>query len=164
MVAVGGGLVSAGRSRQAGAFFAALVVTAFGLNWLWEVLQMPAYADMAGRPPYAVALLHIVPALGDVALTLAVYGMGALAAGDPRWGMKGRWNVYATAGLLGGACAVAIEWKALASGRWSYSDRMPVVPLLDVGLWPLLQLTLLVPLSLGAAAWWAGRQPHAKKG
>jgi hypothetical protein len=31
-------------------FFAALVLAAFGLNWLWEMVQMPAYVEMsAGR-------------------------------------------------------------------------------------------------------------------
>jgi hypothetical protein len=72
--------------------------------------------------------------------------------------MSGRWNVYATAALLGGACAAAYEWRALVTGRWFYAERMPVVPLLGVGLWPLLQLTLLVPLALWGAAWWSRRR------
>jgi hypothetical protein len=84
-----------------------------------------------------------------VAVTFAVYGVCALAAGRCR--LAGRWNEYTAAALLGGACAVAYEWKALASGWWSYSNRMPVVPLLGVGLWPLLQLTLLVPLDFWLA-------------
>jgi hypothetical protein len=139
-------------------FFIALFVTAFGLNWLWETVQMGAYAQTADRPWHTVALLHILPTLGDVAVTFAVYGVGALAAGQFRWGLTGKWNVYATAALLGGACAVAVEWKALASGRWSYTDLMPVVPVLGVGLWPLLQLTLLVPLALWVASCWSGRR------
>lgn len=42
--------------------------------------------------------------------------------------------MYATAALLGGASAAAIEWPALAFGRWSYTDRVPIVPVLDIGL------------------------------
>jgi hypothetical protein len=102
--------------------------------------------------------LHVVPALGDMAITFAVYGLGALAARQVGWGMTGRWNVYAAAALLGGACAVAVEWRALAVGRWSYASAMPIVPLLDVGLWPVLQLTLLTPLALWLAARWARRR------
>jgi hypothetical protein len=113
---------------------------------------------MAGRAWPAIALLHVLPALGDVAVTFGVYGVGALAAGEIRWGTIGRWNVYAAAGALGDACAVAIEREALASGRWSYTDRMPVVPMLGVGLWPLLQLTLLVPLAFWVATWWGRRR------
>lgn len=145
-------------SRSLWSFFIALFLAAFGLNWLWETVQMGAYVQTADRPWRAIALLHIVPTLGDVAVTFVVYGVGALAAGELRWGMTGRWNVYATAALLGGACAVAVEWKALASGRWSYSEQMPIVPVLGVGLWPLLQLTVLVPLALWLAAWWSRRR------
>lgn len=145
-------------SRPSWSFFFALFLAAFGFNWLWETVQMGAYAQMADRSWYSVALLHVVPTLGDVAITFFVYGVGSLAARRLLWGTTGNWNVYATAALLGGACAVAVEWKGLLSGRWSYSDRMPVVPVLGVGLWPLLQLTLLVPLALWVAARWSGRR------
>jgi hypothetical protein len=137
-------------------YFAALAVASFGLNWPWEMAQMPAYAEMAGRPWRETALSCALAGLGDVALTLGVYGLGALAAGRWDWGREFRWNVYAAAGLLGGVVATALEHIFLAAGRWSYSGRVPVVPLLSVGLWPLLQLMLLVPLSLAVAAWWAG--------
>jgi len=91
--------------------------------------------------------------VGDVGITLAVYGIGALAAGQLGWGMTGKWNVYATAAVLGGVSAAAFEWFSLATGRWSYTHRMPVVPVLGVGLWPVLQLTLLVPAALWIARW-----------
>lgn len=136
-------------------FLTAQCVSAFALNWLWEMAQMRAYAEMA-RSPWAETLLPCTQAaLGDVVITLAVFGVGALAAGSLCWGLVARWNVYVTGALLGGAWAVAYEWRALAVGRWSYTADMPVVPMLDVGLWPMLQLTLLVPAALGAAAWWA---------
>jgi hypothetical protein len=137
-------------------FFVALVLAAFLLNWLWEIAQMPAYAAPA-RSLGASALAHVVPGLGDVAITLGVYGIAALADGRLSWGMTGGWNVYATAALLGGTCAAAYELIALAQGWWSYSDLMPVVPVLGVGLWPLLQLTLLIPAAVRCAVWWAGR-------
>ena len=150
-------------SRPSWSFFIALFLASFGLNWLWETVQMGAYAQMADRSWYSIAILHIVPTLGDVAITFFVCGVGSLAAGQLRWGTTGRWNVYATAAFLGGACAVAVEWKALAVGRWSYGDRMPVVPVLNVGLWPLLELTLLVPLALCVAARWSGRRGAANR-
>src|SRR5260370_30253544 len=122
------------------------------------MVQMPAYVQMAGlswRQSFGVCT---VAALVDLAITLSVVGLGALAAGELRWGMAGRWNVYVAAALLGGACAVVIAWKALESGRWSYSERMPVVPILGFGLWPLVQLCLLLPVSFGIARWWARRR------
>jgi len=65
--------------------------------------------------------------------------------------LRGRWNIYATAAVLG------LAYAALAAGRWSYTERMPVVPGLGAGLWPLLQMTLLPPLTFWIARRWAGR-------
>jgi cytochrome c oxidase assembly factor CtaG len=62
-------------------FFAAMFVAAFGLNWLWEMFQMPAFAGMAGRPWRETALVCALASVGDAVITLAVYGAGALARG-----------------------------------------------------------------------------------
>lgn len=144
-------------SRSSCPFVVALALSAFGLNWLWEMAHMRAYVEMVGRPWQETTFLCALASLGDLLVTLGICGVGALAAGRRDWGREGGWNVYATAALLGGACAMAIEWKALAAGYWSYTSRMPLVPLLGVGLSPLLQLTLLVPAALGVATWWDRR-------
>lgn len=138
-------------------FLVALLLVAFALNWLWEMMQMPTYREMAGRPWRETLKICTVATLGDVLITFAVFGVGALAAGQLRWATTGRWNVYATVALLGGACAAVIEWRALISGRWSYTERMPIVPILEVGLWPFLQLVLLIPATFLVAAWWSKR-------
>ena len=138
-------------------FFAALILVAFGLNWPWEMVQMPAYVEMAGRSWSETALPCALASLGDVAVTFAVYGLGALAAGRWLWCVQPRWNAYASGAVLGGLAATALDCRFLASGRWSYNERMPVVPILGVGPWPLLQLTLLVPDSWAIASWWAAR-------
>jgi hypothetical protein len=134
-------------------FLALLSLAAGGLNWLWEMAQMPAFVEMAGRSWRETTIACTVAAVGDVVITLAIYGVGALAAGTIRWGTTTRWNVYVTAAVLGGASAAAFEWFSLATGRWHYNDYMPVVPVLNVGLWPLMQLSLLVPLSFLMAHW-----------
>lgn len=144
-------------SHRLGSFFMLLALAAFSLNWLWEMVQMSAYAEMAESSWRETALLCARASLGDVAMTFGIYGLGALAAGRLRWGMEGKWNVYAAAALLGAVFAAAFEWKALSSGRWSYTSQMPIVAVLGVGLWPLFQLVLLVPVSFTIAVWWAGR-------
>lgn len=138
-------------SRSFWSFIAALFIVAFGLNWVWEMIQMRAYVEMAEHSWRETAFRCAEATLGDVALTFSICGVGALAAGQLQWPMKDTWNVYGTAALLGGILGAAIEWRALAIGRWSYNDQMPVVPLLRVGLWPLLQLGLLVPTAFWIA-------------
>lgn len=127
---------------------AVIAAIAFILNWLWEMLQMPAYQEMAHRSWAETARICTIATLGDVAATLGVYGIGALAARDPRWGLRDNWHVYGTAAILGAGIATGIEWHAMSEGAWSYTDLMPMVPLLDVGLLPWLQLTILIPASL----------------
>lgn len=145
------------REKSIWSYLAILAATAFGLNWFWEMLQMPAYAEMAGLTWRQTALRCTQATVGDTAITLAIFGVGALAAGRLQWACDGSYNVYLVASLLGAACAVAYEWRALGSGRWSYTDKMPVVPVLDVGLWPLMQLALLVPAAFWMANAWANR-------
>ena len=135
-------------------FFAAVFILAFGLNFLWEMLQMSAYAEMSGRSWRETAPACALASMGDAALTLVIYWIGALVKRDWRWVMRGEWKSYMTAAILAAGTAFVLEVAALATGNWSYINRMPVLPLFGVGLWPLLQLTLLVPLTLWIAMWW----------
>ena len=135
-----------------------MVLASFVLNEIWEMVQMPAYVETAERSWTSTSVFCMRAAVGDVGIILGIYAGGALAAGDLAWGLRGRWNIYATAALLGLAYAALVEHAALTSGRWSYTERMPVVMVLDAGLWPLLQMTLLPPLTFWIARWWAGRR------
>ena len=121
-----------------------LLVISVALNWAWEMAHMEAYTDMAGRSWQSTVWRCFRASMGDAALTLvSSAGAAHLAPVPPR--------TYAFAAGLACAIAVILERAALALGAWSYSGRMPLVPLLDVGVWPVLQLTLLVPLALWAA-------------
>jgi hypothetical protein len=148
--------------RRLGRFFAVTVLTGFVLNEIWEMAQMSAYVNTAGRSWTSTLGFCTRAAVGDVGIILGIYAAGALAAGDPAWGLRGRWNIYATEAVLGLAYAALVEHAALASGRWSYTELMPVVSVLDAGLWPLLQMTVLPPFTFLFARWWAGR--NATKG
>ena len=144
--------------RPPWSFFAVMFIAAFALNFLWEMLQMPAYEEMAGRSWRETAPACALVSLGDAAITLGMYGASVFVTRRLRWDMKHRWKGYLTVALLASVCAVVIELVAVATGHWSYLDRMPVVPVLGVGLLPILQLTLLVPLAVWIAARWV-RKP-----
>lgn len=45
--------------------------------------------------------------------------------------------------IIGVVLALFIEWHALGSGRWLYNSFMPIIPILNVGLTPTIQLGLL---------------------
>lgn len=145
-----------------GRFFAATALTGFALNEIWEMAQMLTYVEMAGHPWTSTLGRCTAAAGGDVGIILGIYAASALAAGDPGWGLRGRWNIYVTSALFGLAWATLVEHAALAAGSWSYRESMPMVPWLRAGLWPLLQMTLLPPLTFWIARRWAGR--NATKG
>jgi len=135
-------------------FLTSMLVSSFVLNWLWEMVQMPAYREVASRPWRETASLCTRASIGDVGITLLIYAIGALATRTLSWGLRPAWNVYSAAALLGAMHGFWIERAAIASGGWTYTQTMPVVPILKVGLWPLLQLTVLTPLAF----WLANRR------
>ena len=103
--------------RKFGWFFVTMVLTGFVLNEVWEMAQMSAYTETAVNSWPNTLGLCTRAAVGDVAIILGIYAAGALAAGDLFWGLRGRWNIYATAALLGLAYAVLVEHAALVSVR-----------------------------------------------
>ena len=105
------------KSRPPWRFLVVLALIAFGLNWAWEMVQMPAFAEMAGRPWLDTIPLCTRAALGDVAFTLGIY----LTVGCGRWARTGRWPFYAAAAILGGVSGAVFERWALGAGRWSYT-------------------------------------------
>lgn len=125
-----------------------MLTTAFGLNFVWEMLQMNAYASMANLPWQATFLTCAVASLGDAGITGAVYLIIALAVRNWSWGSRAKFKTYIAAALVAGVGAIVIELVALKTGRWSYVSDMPKLPILGIGMLPLLQLTILVPLAI----------------
>ena len=139
--------MSGSRSRRVLAFIARLFAISFCVNWFWETLQMPAYAALAQQPWYETVLGCTVASVGDGVATVMAYAVGAVVSVRLRQRTRAGVFGYATLAILGAAIAVAVERFALHTGSWSYSEQMPIVPALEIGLVPLLQLTILIPLS-----------------
>lgn len=157
--------MSGSRSRRVLALLARLFAISFCINWFWETLQMPAYAALAQQPWYETVLGCTVASVGDGVATVIAYALGAVVSARLRHRLRAGVSGYAALAILGAAIAVAVERFALHAGSWSYTEQMPIVPGLEIGLLPLLQLTILIPLSYaltcrvaGAAAGRTGRR------
>jgi len=120
-----------------------LFLLAIPLHLIWEVAQIRAYefpetsllTDMIGC---------FVPTLGDGLMTLIIFWSGWVVFRDSQWilnpGLKGYLLMLAVGLLL----AVIVEWNALyRTGAWDYNERMIIIPILGVGLLPLLQMMTL---------------------
>lgn len=133
----------------------AIFVVAVIVNYPWELAQTPLYKGMGD---FHQMLWHCFPAsLGDGLLVLLIFGVGWAAFGRRDWYAQPGIRGYALMLAAGLAIAVAIEWIAVEiAGQWTYNDRMPIVPLLGVGLAPVAQMLLLPPLVFCVVAAWRG--------
>jgi hypothetical protein len=131
---------------------AALVFAiAVAVNYLWELAQSPLYL---GQDDVGVLLWHCLrAAVGDGVLVLVIFAGGALVMRRPDWFVrpgKGGYLWMLSAGLVIG---VVVEWLGVhVAGRWAYGPRMPLVPGLEIGVVPVLQMLLLPPLIFRMAS------------
>lgn len=130
---------------------ASVFVIAVALNYVWELAQSPLYL---GQGDLAVLLWHCLrAALGDGLLVLLIWLGGILVVGRPDWFRRPGRAGYAWMLCAGLALSVTIEWFAVhVVGRWAYAPRMPIIPWLEVGLVPVLQMLLLPPLVFSLAS------------
>lgn len=145
-----------GPSRRHDASLPELPLAGFGFlaHFVWEMLQVPWFTGMLEASHGAVVWLCIRATGGDVLILLVSFWLASMVRGHRRWLLEGDWQPAAVVVVTGIAVTVAFEW--LATGpleRWEYADSMPVVPLLGIGLAPLLQWLLLPPLILWLARW-----------
>jgi hypothetical protein len=130
-------------------------IFAFLLNLPWELAQVPLFAGMPTAQHGTAVLACGRATLGDVVVALVAFWAVALAAGARAWVLaptRGRVGGFVVVGAL-----ITVVLERLATGplgRWAYADAMPVVPVLGVGLSPLVQWIALPPLIV----WFVRRQ------
>lgn len=119
---------------------------AFLLHFAWEILQVPFFVQMPTMGHWQAISVCLRATLGDVAIALTSFGAAALLEQQFRWFLQpSGWalSAYLATGLI---ATLLLERYAIATGRWSYSDLMPVLPAIGVGLMPIVQWTVL-PLA-----------------
>jgi len=129
-----------------------LLVIALPAYFAWEMLQAPAFTGMPSGW-WAATVVCALAAAGDGVIVLAVFGIGAGLYRDWRWFAPSRPGRFAIVVLTGVIVHVAIEWVMVHRlGRWGYQPWHPIVPLLGIGVVPLLQPLGVLPLVFWALA------------
>jgi hypothetical protein len=123
-----------------------------GGSLAWETLHLPLYTlwQTGTRGEQAFAVFHCTG--GDLLIASASLILALVVVGDRRWPAGHYWRVASTAILLGLAYTVFSEWLNVAlRGTWTYSERMPVLPLFsfNLGLSPLFQWIIVPGLGFG---------------
>lgn len=141
-------------------FLPRLFVIAVLVNYVWEIIQAPLYVGMES---FKLVLWHCGwAALGDGLLVLLLYAVGWAALRRRDWFAPPGVIGYVVMLLAGLAIGVGIEWLAVfVAQRWAYTDGMPLVPLLNIGLAPVAQMLVLPPLIFRILAVWYNHETNA---
>jgi len=132
-------------------------IVAVLLNYLWELAQAPLYVGLENYN--AGVFWHcFVASLGDGIMVLLIVAAGwIMKRGDwfERPSIAG-YVVMLTGGFL---LALFVEWLGLhVLRRWEYSERMPLLPALRVGLAPIAQMLFLPPLIFRTVSFFSAKR------
>jgi hypothetical protein len=142
-------------------YFATIFVVAVAVNFLWELAQASLFS---GRESWGNIWWHcFVASLGDGVILWLIYTIGWLVFKQPAWFINPGVSGYLVMLMSGFILAITIEWGAVHMlQRWEYGAGMPIVPVLNIGLVPLLQMLVLPPLIFYIVGLWtSGRKRTA---
>lgn len=122
-----------------------IFLVGFSTNLVWEMTQMPLYIGPLGF--WQHIRICTLATFGDVGILFILYGIVAGIRRDTFWlegSLKTNLPLLVLFGVL---IAITVEVAALHTNRWQYTASMPLIPILKVGLVPVLQMVLLPPIT-----------------
>lgn len=112
---------------------------------------MPLYQDMPFDSLSSWAFC-LRAAVGDAFIIAGIWAVGRVLFARDVWVTPIAVLPLLLLVVLGAAIAIGIEQASIAADRWAYSELMPVVPAVETGLSPLIQLLVLPGVSIRLAA------------
>lgn len=127
----------------------------------WETAHIPLYTIWVDGTwgEIGFAILHCTG--GDLLIAMSTMMLALFITGGAAWPLEHRRKVLAVALGLGIAYTVFSEWlNIVVRAAWAYRDIMPIVPVFDAGLTPLLQWIVVPAVAYIAAVRPALTQPN----
>ena len=124
-------------------------------NLIWEFAHMPLYTIWSEGSWGEIFFAAVHCTGGDILISMNALMLALMLAGQG-WpqGTSTRRTVTALTVVFGLGYTLFSEWlNIVIRAAWAYSDLMPIIPILDAGLSPVLQW-IIVPL---VAFWWSSR-------
>ena len=122
-------------------FVITTILFAFFFNVAWEILQMPLFKGAVYD--WQHIMFCALASLADVIMVLIIYFGFALIYKNAFWVKNLNTKNIILLLLIGGIGAVLAEVWQLSIGTWSYAGAMPLIPVVNVGLSPVLQFMIL---------------------
>jgi hypothetical protein len=115
---------------------------------VWEWIQTPFYRDITSDLNTIVSL-RVNSTFGDVLILLVAAAVWSFINWNTRWiARPGKVDIILIS-VMGLFYTFLSEYiNVYVSGRWGYSDWMPLVPLTGIGVIPLLQWVLIPPIVI----------------
>jgi hypothetical protein len=140
---------------------AAIYLVAVMVNYPWERAQAQLYVGPAGAS--IGWWLCLTASLVDGLLVLLMFGLGWIMFRRRDWFEQPGIPGYLLLVVSGAILSVGIEWATVYGLQWwAYSDLMPLVPGLGVGVAPLAQMLLLPALIFRLVSVWQHRRKLGK--
>lgn len=134
--------------------FRRYVIFIAAANLIWEFVHIPLYTlwETGSTGEIVFAVIHCTG--GDILIALSAIMLALFLVGSSAWPGDGMHRVVAPTVGIGLGYTVFSEWLNIEVRQaWAYGDLMPVIPVIDAGLSPVLRW-ILVPL---AGFWFADR-------
>lgn len=122
-------------------FILVMIILAFQTNFIWEIIQIRYYKN----PTYDIKHIAFcgLASLADVLMVLLLYFGFATIYNNIFWISPLQFQKIIVMVLLGGAGAILSEMWHLSIGSWAYNNSMPLIPVVNVGISPILQFMVL---------------------
>lgn len=127
-------------------FLFSLFIVATALHFGWEISQMGYYSfSVPSLPSYDAFIKdHCTVAAKDGLITVALYLLVGMLVKNAGWAKRFSQRRLAFLIVLGFLWAVGVEYHATeVAHRWAYAKSMPIIPILNVGVAPVLQMVIL---------------------
>lgn len=122
-------------------FIMIITLTAFLLNLAWELLHGPLYEGYQYNWSH-IRMCLLASVTDMLTLLIMLFGFG-LFYGTIFWTRKLNLGNVLLIMITGGTGTILLERWHIATGHWKYTEAMPMVPFVEVGLTPFLQFTIL---------------------
>ena len=124
-------------------------------NLIWEFAHMPLYTIWNEGTWGEIVFAAVHCTGGDILIAMSALMLALMLSGRG-WPLVAstRRSVTVLTVVFGLGYTLFSEWlNIVIRAAWAYSDLMPIIPVIDAGLSPVLQW-IVIPL---VAFWWAAR-------
>ncbi len=132
-------------------FLFSLFLVSTALHFGWEISQMGYYSfSVPSLAGYAAFIKeHWIVSGKDGLITVALYLLVGMLVKNAGWGKRFNRQRLMFLVVLGFLWAVGVEYHATEiAHRWAYGLSMPMIPILNVGVAPVLQMVVVPFFSI----------------